>query len=270
MKEMPLVSIIMPNYNYAKYLQQSINAILAQTYPHFEIIIIDDASTDNSINIIKQYVNQHKSIQLVPNKINKGVVACRNLGIELAKGSYLCFIDPDDFWEKNKLALQIEALENQNANLCFTDLQIIDENGKKGKIRKHFYNEYSYTSLLKRNFIPHSTLIVKKELLEGIRYKELQVTKYQKKIMQKFKINKIIHEDYEFLLTIFKNKKVKAIHIAKPLVNYRIHNNNYSGNYIKKIFSLYCIYKNTQGFSFIQSILYTIRIAFLASIKNLT
>lgn len=270
MKEMSLVSIIMPNYNYAKYLEQSINSVLAQTYSNFEIIIIDDASTDNSVEIIQLYVNRYKNIQLITNTINKGVIACRNLGIELAKGNYLCFIDPDDFWEKNKLALQIEALESQNANLCFTDLQIIDANGKKGKIRKHFYNEFSYSSLLKRNFIPHSTLIVTKELLEGIRYKELQVTKYQMVVMQKFKINKIIHEDYEFLLNIFKNKQVNAIHIAKPLVNYRIHNNNYSGNYIKKIFSLYCIYKNTQGFGYIQSILYTIRIAFLASIKNLS
>lgn len=270
MNEQALVSVIMPNFNYAKYLQQSINAVLTQTYPFVELIIVDDASTDHSLAIIQEYVQQNKNVQLIANKTNKGVVACRNLGIELAKGSFLCFIDPDDYWEPNKLALQLQTMDANDSNLCFTDLQIIDSEGNKGKIRKHHYQNYSYKSLLKRNFIPHSTLIVKKELLDNIRYKEIEVNNFQKKVMQWLGINNIIHEDYVLLLTIFKNKQVKPVHIAEPLVNYRVHSNNYSGNYLKKFFSLYCIYRNTQGFGFIQSVFYTIRIAFLASVKNIS
>lgn len=270
MNEQALVSVIMPNFNYAKYLKQSIDAVLVQTYSFVELIIVDDASTDNSLEIIQQYVSQNNNIKLISNKKNKGVVACRNLGIEIAKGSYLCFIDPDDYWEENKLALQLQAMLDANSNLCFTDLQIIDSDGRKGKIRKHHYQDYSYKSLLKRNFIPHSTLIVKKDLLEAIRYKEIEVNTFQKKIMQLLSIKNIIHEDYVLLLTIFKNKQVKPIHLDQPLVNYRVHANNYSGNYLKKLFSLYCIYRNTQDFGFIRSVFYTIRIAFLASVKNIS
>jgi glycosyltransferase involved in cell wall biosynthesis len=270
MNELKMVSVIMPNYNYARYIQQSIEAVLAQTYLNIELIIIDDASTDNSLEIIKNLSEKDHRIKVVVNDLNKGVVACRNLGIENARGMYLCFIDPDDIWEINKINLQLEALQKHNGNLCFTDIQIIDAEGVKGKIRKHYYHEYSYNSLLKRNFIPHSTLLVQKGLLENIRYEDIWVNNFQQWIMNKLAIKKIIHEDYVLLLKIFKTKNVQAVHLSQPLVLYRVHPNNYSGNYFKKFLSLYCIYRNTQGFNFIKSIFFTLRIAVLASIKNIS
>jgi teichuronic acid biosynthesis glycosyltransferase TuaG len=164
MNELQMVSVIMP-YSYARYIEQSIEAVLAQTYSNIEVIIIDDTSTDDSIEIIQQFAANDNRIKVITNHTNQGVVVCRNLGIEKASGMYLCFIDPDDIWDLNKLEIQLQALETSNGNLCFTDIQIIDAVGEKGKIRKHYYHEYSYKSLLKRNFIPHSTLLLKKNFL---------------------------------------------------------------------------------------------------------
>lgn len=270
MNELEMVSVIMPNYNYARYIQQSIESVLAQTYTNIELIIIDDGSTDDSIKIIHNLIAKDYRIKVIENKLNKGVVVCRNLGIEQASGMYLCFIDPDDIWDINKLKLQLEALKKYNGNLCFTDIQIIDTDGVKGKIRKHHYLEYSYNNLLKRNFIPHSTLLVQKALLENIRYEDIWVNSFQQWIMNKLVIKKIIHEDYVLLLKIFKTKNVQPVHLSEPLVLYRVHANNYSGSYFKKFWSLYCIYRNTQGFNFVKSVFFTLRIAILASIKNLS
>ena len=270
MNELQMVSVIMPNYNYARYIEQSIEAVLAQTYSNIEVIIIDDTSTDDSIEIIQQFAANDNRIKVITNHTNQGVVVCRNLGIEKASGMYLCFIDPDDIWDLNKLEIQLQALETSNGNLCFTDIQIIDAVGEKGKIRKHYYHEYSYKSLLKRNFIPHSTLLLKKELLDNIRYEDIWVNSFQQWIMNKLEIKKIIHEDYVLLLKKKKKKNVQAVHVNQPLVFYRVHANNYSGSYFKKFLSLYCIYRNTQDFSFLKSVYCTFRIAILASIKNIS
>jgi glycosyltransferase involved in cell wall biosynthesis len=270
MKDFPLVSIIMPNYNYVLYLEQSIQSVLQQTYPHFELIIIDDASTDSSLSLIKQFQEKDLRIKLIVNEKNEGVVFCRNKGIDVSLGEYVCFIDPDDLWVTNKIEIQLNALQNQNGNLCFTDIQVIDSKGIKLKNRKHFFKEYSYNSLLKRNFVPHSSLLLNKKILAAIRYQEIPTNRFEKWLMKKLRIQKIIHEDYALLLNIFKNVPVKAIYLNQTLVSYRVHSNNYSGNYSKKILSLYCIYKNTQNFNILESIYLTIRLAFFASLKNLS
>lgn len=262
-----LVSIIIPNYNYAKYLESCIQSVLNQTYQSFEILIIDDCSTDNSIQIINKFLVDNR-IKLLVNSENKGVCYNRNKGIEESKGEFICLLDPDDYWLPNKLEKQLNKMKEQGANLSFTDIDVL-KNQEIIHTRKHYYRKYSYSTLLKRNFIPHSSLIINREILGDIKYKAVQPSsKFINWIMKTNHINGLIHEDYAFLLELYRTQSIKTSYIAEPLVVYRTHEKNFSKSYRKKLLSLYFIYRNREQFNFIVSCFYTIRISVLAFLKN--
>lgn len=112
----PVFSIILPMYNVEKYLDKCIQSILAQTFSDFELICIDDASTDNTLNIINTYAEKDSRIKIIENSQNKRQGACRNLGLEVAKGKYLCSFDSDDWLETNLLEKVYNAFENNNVD----------------------------------------------------------------------------------------------------------------------------------------------------------
>ena len=98
MKKEELVSIVVPVYNAEKFLKDTIQTVLEQTYPNWELLLVDDCSNDNSVDIIKEYVKDDKRIRLLKNEKNSGAALTRNHGIKEAKGTYLCFLDADDLW----------------------------------------------------------------------------------------------------------------------------------------------------------------------------
>lgn len=121
-----LVSIIMPSYNTAKYIEKTINCVLEQTYNNWELLIVDDCSTDNSIEIIKKYVND--KIKLYINEKNSGAAVSRNRALQEAKGRWIAFLDSDDIWETNKLEKQISFMEDNNYHFSYTNYVEVDEN----------------------------------------------------------------------------------------------------------------------------------------------
>ncbi len=263
-----LVSVILPNYNYAVYLRQSISSVLEQTYKNIELILIDDASTDGSFYIMQKY-NFDARVKIIRNWVNQGVSACRNIGIELASGEYLCFIDADDFWYPEKIECQLKLMRLVGANLCFTDIQVINGNGKILKNRISPPGLYNYRELLKSNFIAHSSLLFCKCLLGDLRYDEgIVIERFFKKVLFLLKIERPIHEDYAFLLKLFRKEKIKATRMSAPLVAYRDHTNSYSKGYVKKIVCTFNIYRNSENFGLLKSIFCTIRNFVLATIKN--
>lgn len=94
---MPLVTIIIPVYNTEKYLKKCLNSVVNQTYKNLEIIVINDASSDNSLAILENYAKKYKNIKLVNNPVNLGVSISRNIGLDCANGDYIYFLDSDDF-----------------------------------------------------------------------------------------------------------------------------------------------------------------------------
>ena len=115
----PDVDIILPNYNNGKYLKETINSIIAQTYENWKLFIIDDNSQDNSKEIIGNYKNE--KINIVYLFKNKGVAFCRNLAIRLSNSKYIAFIDSDDYWTQNKLKEQILFMEKFNHEFTYTN-----------------------------------------------------------------------------------------------------------------------------------------------------
>src|SRR3990172_11149387 len=138
---MPKVSVIIPTFNCEEYIEETLSSVLFQTFTDFEVIVVDDGSTDNTIKVIKPYLDKISYIQ----KDNGGQGSARNLGISLAKGEYLAFLDSDDLWLPDKLSLQVGYMENNpNVSLTFTDAVAFEE--RKGHKEKIF--EWKYPDVL--------------------------------------------------------------------------------------------------------------------------
>ena len=133
-----LVSIIIPTFNSAKFLSQTIESALNQTYKNTEIIIVDDNSTDKTVEIIKNYQNKNSKIKFYKIKNYKKTGSGsgskpRNFGIKKSKGKYIAFLDSDDLWEKNKLQRQVETI-TPNTDISFTKCHYLHNQSKSKKI----------------------------------------------------------------------------------------------------------------------------------------
>lgn len=120
----PLVSVIVASYNKEKYISETINSVLSQTYPNWELIIVDDLSTDQTGDIVKHFEKQNNRIHLYINLENKGANYSRNRGIRFAKGKYVIFLDADDMLSSNCLSTRVNHIENTNFDLCVFTMQI--------------------------------------------------------------------------------------------------------------------------------------------------
>lgn len=125
----PLVSIVMPSFNTAEYIRASIESIINQTYQNFELIVVDDLSSDNSVEIINSFNDPR--IKLIKNEKNSGAGVSRNTAIRLAKGDYMAFLDSDDLWENTKLEKQLDFMISNNYAFTYTNYIEIDENSDK-------------------------------------------------------------------------------------------------------------------------------------------
>ena len=127
MKE--LVSIIMPSYNTGQYIEETIQSVLKQTYTNWELIIVDDCSTDNTDEVVKPFLSNEK-IRYIKNEKNSGAAISRNRALRESKGKWIAFLDSDDLWEQQKLEKQIEFMENKNYYFSYTNYCEIDERSK--------------------------------------------------------------------------------------------------------------------------------------------
>jgi glycosyltransferase involved in cell wall biosynthesis len=217
MKNQPLVSVIMPVYNGEKFLRDSIESILNQTYKNFEFIIVDDGSTDNSVRIIKEYQKKDKRIKLIENKKNLGQSKSLKIGLKNTKGFYYSKMDCDDISDKNRLEKELDFLEkNKDYVIVGSNLEIIDEDKKK--IGYRFYpqenKEIKKTLIFKSPFAYPSTMI-KLELLKTIIYDE----KY------------LYCEDYDLWFKLLKYGKGK--NLPDFLLKYRINKNQVKSKRLK-------------------------------------
>ena len=123
-----LVSIIMPSYNTGKFIQETINSVKNQTYNNWELIIVDDGSTDNTDEVVRAIKDDR--IKYIKNKVNKGAAISRNIALREAKGKWIAFLDSDDLWKEDKLEKQIKFMEDNNYYFSYTNYIEIDENSK--------------------------------------------------------------------------------------------------------------------------------------------
>ncbi|WP_448863835.1 glycosyltransferase family 2 protein [Dorea sp.] len=214
-EEFGMVSIIMATYNAEKTLAQAIESVLNQTFSNFELLVIDDCSTDRTVELIKAFMIKDSRVRLLVNKENKGVSFTRKHGLDEAKGKWIAILDSDDEWLPEKLEKQIALQRRRNADLIFTGSAFMDSNGKRINWNLHVPEEITYRQLLKQNVISNSSALVRKELYE--RY---------------YVMGDKMHEDFAIWLRILKEGR-KAYGLDEPLLIYRISKSSKSGNKIK-------------------------------------
>jgi len=165
-----LVSIIMPAYNAEKYIANSINSVINQTFTNWELIIVDDGSTDNTSKIINKFVINDNRI-FYYYQSNKKQGKARNLAISKSKGKYLAFLDADDLWFSNKLSVQIEEINSTNVDLLFSNIDFINEYSLPITNFKHIpyvgfiYGIKGFEQMLEFNKISMPSVFVKKEVV---------------------------------------------------------------------------------------------------------
>ena len=170
---MPLISVIIPTYNRASKISDCIHSVMNQTYDNIEIIIVDDCSTDNTEEIVKQI--KDKRVRYF--KLERNMRACfaRNFGADHACGEYIAFQDSDDVWHEEKLLEEYNALIDKNVDFVFCGMNKIDVNGKKvgffPECKIHKSIDF-YKQELKLNVVSTQTILLKKDILQHIRFDE--------------------------------------------------------------------------------------------------
>ena len=222
-----LVSIITPCYNGAKYISETIDSVLCQTYTDWEMIIINDGSKDNSAEVISTYVERDSRIKLI-NQKNGGSANARNHGIRVANGRYIALLDADDIWENNFLEEQLRFMKEKNALCVYSSYKRIDENSKEILKPVICKKQVTYNQMLITNFIG---------CLTG-----LYDTSVYGKVFLREEL-KSIRDDYAYWLDIVKSTG-KAFGNTNVLARYRVMKNSVTGNKKKLIKSQYNFYRN--------------------------
>lgn len=216
------VSIIMPAYNAEKYIEESIKSVLAQTFSNWELIIIDDGSTDLTSTIVKKYVVKDSRIVYFFQS-NKKQAAARNVGLKIAKGEWIAFIDADDLWVPNKLALQLEL--EFDADVIFTGGIIYNEADEIVEsyptIFGFFESQEMYVKLYSSNPIPNLSVLFKSEWIK-------------KSVFQCEKLEVWGCEDWDYWLKLAKNGAT-FFGINEMSFIYRVHPQGTSSNRIRML-----------------------------------
>lgn len=221
------ISIIMPAFNSSSTISESINSVLRQSYRKWELIVIDDNSTDATRKIVEKYAKENKNITLIVNDNNMGVAATRNIGIQSANFSWIAFLDSDDLWEKSKLKKQVDYLSNnEEAKLIYTGSAYIDKSGEKKKFTLEVPSSVSYEELLSQNIISCSSVLIERE--EMLKYPMPELDE--------------IHEDFVVWLEVL-SEGSRAFGVQEPLLIYRLSENSKSGNKLKSAKMNWNVYK---------------------------
>lgn len=236
---MDLVTIVTPAYNAAAYLQATIESILSQTYPHWELLIIDDCSTDDTVKVASTFLGD-KRIRLLRQSENQGAISARNRGILEAKGQYVAFLDSDDLWRPTKLAVQIDAMKRNRAALSFTSYRVFSSSEIEHGV--HIVPErVNYRDLLRTCSIGCSTVV----------YDVNQIGK------QYFDVEALAREDYALWLKISRSfPKAKFYGIQEVLMDYRKHEQGNSRNKLEMAKRQWYIYRHVEHIHMLPSLYY--------------
>lgn len=246
---MELVSIIMPAYNASRYLKESIDSVLAQTYTNWELLIVDDCSTDETAKIVQTY--EDKRIRYKRNTTNLGAAKTRNEAIRMATGRYIAFLDSDDRWLPNKLERQIHFMQEHNYAMTYTPYYVITSGDTYRQIHMG-PRSLNYYQTTRWDRIGCLTVIYDSQAVGKI---------YLPTIRNR--------EDYGLWLLILR-KGITAYMLEEPLAVYRSHNGISSGSKFALVKYHYEMFRIALGYSAVVSALLTLRNSFYYVLYTLT
>jgi teichuronic acid biosynthesis glycosyltransferase TuaG len=245
-----LVSVIIPVYNAERYITETLESALLQTYKKIEIIIIDDCSCDNSFQVIEPYIKESEKVRYQRLVQNSGAAVARNKGISLAKGRFIAFLDSDDIWVANKTEKQLTLMKNINAAFSFTAIEMIDEEGKIIKSKRKIKEVVDYNILLKNTIIACSSVIIDRYITGD----------FQMPLMRSF-------QDYATWLMLLR-RGIVAYGLDDVLVKYRKRRGSLSSNKLESIKKIWRIYTQYENISIYKAAYYLMNFVFNAVKKH--
>lgn len=247
-----LVSVIMPVHNAEKYLDESIGSVLRQTYPHWELLVVDDCSTDSSPSIIAGYTAQDSRIRYYHTSSPSGSPCLpRNMGIKAAKGRFIAFLDSDDCWLPTKLEEQLPLFEKPDVGIVYSDYEKMSENGERNQRVVKAPSCVNYRQLLLGNVIGCLTAV------------------YDTAKVGKVYFENHSHEDYILWLSILKKGYI-AQNSGKVSACYRVREHSVSSNKLKALSWQWDIYRNVEKIGLLKAVYCFTHYAYKAFRKAIT
>lgn len=226
----------MPAFNSEKYIDSSILSVINQTHVDFELIIVDDGSSDNTLEIIRKYTTIDERVFVFSNSYGNGAGNARNFGLDRANGKFISFLDSDDIWSENKLEYQLDYMLKNNVDFSFSNYSMFfnDIESSKPLI---FPKLVDKKRILKTCDIGCLTVMIKSCLLEKVRFKD------------------IYKEDYALWVDLIVNYDVVAYNCGENLSFYRKHSNSISSNKYKEIYRQACVLRSVAHRSIISTLI---------------
>lgn len=238
MNNQPLISVVMPAYNAARFITESIISVQSQTYKNWELLVIEDASIDDTLAIVEKLQKEDPRIHLIKLPVNQGAGFTRNIGIKAAEGEFISFLDADDLWKPHKLQIQVDFMLKNNFLISYSSYELIDEEGKSmGQMVKALKN-LNYKKLLRANYVGNLT---------GM-YHAAELGKIYCPPIRK-------RQDWAMWLYALK-KAGGAKGIVEPLAKYRLRRNSISGNKWELLQYNYSVYRKVLKYPVFKSYIY--------------
>lgn len=226
MKE--LVSIIMPSYNSKDFISDSIQSVMSQTYSNWELIIVDDCSTDGTQALLAEWEQADKRIHVKYRKENGGAAMARNMAIDNASGRYIAFLDSDDRWKPHKLELQLGFMQENSYAFTFSSYEYITRDGESLKKWVHAPKVISYQDMLKNTIVGCLTVIVDRSIVGPFQMPNIRT-----------------RQDLATWLSILK-KGHNAYGMTEILAEYRVGNDSISNNKWKSAQKTWFVYREIE------------------------
>ncbi len=208
----PLVTIILPVYNVERFVAETIESIITQSFEDWELLIVDDGATDRTSAIIANYQSGDGRIRVVSHATNSGPHAARNTALGLARGALIAFLDGDDVWYHEKLAKQVAAMERSRADISYTGYERRRDGRRRGTIVE-VPRQVSYRTMLGRNKIALCTAMVRRSTCGAHRMPRGRPG-----------------GDHRYWLALLRDGSRTAVGVTEPLARYRVRRNSVSAN----------------------------------------
>ena len=245
-----LVSVIIPIYNAEKYISDTIRSVKNQTHPNWEIILVDDCSSDATLSVVSQY--ESEQIRIYKQEVNQGVAQARNRGVQEAKGRYIAFLDADDLWVSDKLEKQLKLMKEKEAEFTFTSYEFANEDAVgNGKIA-HVPEVIDYKKALKNTIIFTSTVMFD---LENITKEEI-------------KMPQIKSEDTATWWRVLRNGRI-GYGLDEVCTIYRRPAKSLSSNKLSAVKRIWNLYRKAEGLSLLKSAYYFVFYAVNTTVRRL-
>ena len=243
-----LVSIIMPNYNSQKYVEKTIKSVLAQTYQNWELLFVDDCSTDKSLEIARSFNDDR--IKIFQNEENSGAAISRNRAISEAKGRWIAFLDSDDLWQEDKLLKHVAFMAENDVAFSCTPYSVINDDGDEISVFSPKEDKYTYKDILKHSYIGCLTVIYDSDKVGKVYMPD----------------NAVKREDLACWLQILKTG-TDVVCFHENLSTYVVHQNSVSSNKLKMAKYQWRVYRKVEKLSLLKSLYYLAHWAVLGFFK---